>query len=65
MNGMSCSHWGIVTWPDNEWKENVLVNGDGTISKMEDALPLMLQTKLPPGWEPFPFGRRITNHRTP
>jgi hypothetical protein len=47
MNGRSCSHWGIITWPDDKWQENVLINGEGALSKFDDGLPLMIQTRFP------------------
>ena len=47
MNGASISHWGIVTWPDDQWKENIFIDGDGSVSKMEDSLPSTMQIMLP------------------
>lgn len=35
-------HWGCITWPDNEWLENVCVS-DGLIEKMDDELPMTIQ----------------------
>lgn len=52
MNGLMCWHWGLITWPDNDWKKNVLINEDGSIQKFEDKLPMKVQTKFPPEWSP-------------
>lgn len=42
MNGHSISHWGIILFPDNGHAQNVLLNVDGSISKLDDDLPFNL-----------------------
>jgi hypothetical protein len=31
MNGMSISHWGIITWPDQPDRKNILILSDGSM----------------------------------
>lgn len=36
MNGMMLGHWGLVTFPNNENWENVLINEDGSVSHFDE-----------------------------
>lgn len=57
MNGMSLSHWGIITWPDDESWTNVLADYRGSISKFDDKLPMAIKVRVP-FRPPFPLSWR-------
>lgn len=48
MNGRFISHWGLITWPDSEWLENILLNTDGSFEKLDDELPSKVQSEFRP-----------------
>lgn len=52
MNGRSISHWGIITWPDNEWARNVYVDAHGDVSMMEEGHAFQIMSQY------FPLPKR-------
>lgn len=47
MNGIMLGHWGLVTFPNNESWENVLINEDGTVSFLDENEQLRVTSVIP------------------